>query len=83
MVVFCFFNFRKWAKCFAGDVGAVSIAFVLLFLLGKLVVMLGYFRFRPYGYWYLGAMVLVLGAIYVVFMRKYYRLHEEALRRIH
>ncbi len=145
VVVFCFFNFRKRAKCFAGDVGAVSIAFVLLFLLGKLIVatgdfswlvvvavygadciltivhrmmlheniglphrkhmyqimanelhlphvvvsliymgaqllvMIGYFCFRAYGYWYLGAMVLVLGAIYVVFMRKYYRLHEETL----
>ena len=143
VVVFCFFNFRKRAKCFAGDVGAVSIAFVLLFLLGKLVVAtgdlswlvvvavygadciltivhrimlheniglphrkhmyqimanelhlphvvvsliymaaqvlvtLGYFRFMTYGYWYLAAMVLVLGAIYVWFMRKYYWLHEE------
>lgn len=38
VIVFCFFNFRKRAKCFAGDVGSVSIAFVLLFLLGKLVV---------------------------------------------
>lgn len=38
VVVFCFFNFRKKAKCFAGDVGSVSIAFVLLFLIGKLVI---------------------------------------------
>ena len=33
VLVFCFFNFRKRAKCFAGDVGSVSIAFILLFLL--------------------------------------------------
>ena len=26
VLVFCFFNFRKKAKCFAGDVGSVSIA---------------------------------------------------------
>ncbi|RGJ87174.1 UDP-GlcNAc--UDP-phosphate GlcNAc-1-phosphate transferase, partial [Bacteroides uniformis] len=26
VLVFCFFNFRKRAKCFAGDVGSVSIA---------------------------------------------------------
>ena len=38
VVVFCFFNFRKKAKCFAGDVGSVSIAFVLLFLIGKLMI---------------------------------------------
>ena len=36
--VFCFFNFRKKAKCFAGDVGAIGIAFILIFALGKLVV---------------------------------------------
>ena len=29
VLVFCFFNFRKKAKCFAGDVGSVSIAFIL------------------------------------------------------
>ncbi|WP_039969250.1 MraY family glycosyltransferase, partial [Bacteroides fluxus] len=43
VVVFCFFNFRKRAKCFAGDVGSVSIAFILLFLLGKLIIQTGDF----------------------------------------
>lgn len=38
VLVFCFFNFRKRAKCFAGDVGSVSIAFILLFLIGKLIL---------------------------------------------
>ena len=38
VVVFNFFNFRKRAKCFAGDVGSVSIAFILLFLIGKLII---------------------------------------------
>lgn len=38
VLVFNFFNFRKRAKCFAGDVGSVSIAFVVLFLLGKLIL---------------------------------------------
>lgn len=36
--VFCLFNFRKKAKCFAGDVGSVAIAFVILFALGKLIL---------------------------------------------
>lgn len=35
-VVFCFCNFRKKALCFAGDVGAVSVAFILLFAIGYL-----------------------------------------------
>ena len=38
VLVFCFFNFRKRAKCFAGDVGSVSIAFILLFLIGRLII---------------------------------------------
>ena len=37
-LVFLFFNFRKIARCFAGDVGSMSIAFWVLALLGALVV---------------------------------------------
>ena len=43
VLVFNFFNFRKRAKCFAGDVGSVSIAFVVLFLIGKLIIRTGDF----------------------------------------
>ena len=38
VMVFCFFNFRKRAKCFAGDVGSVAIAFIVLFLMGRLML---------------------------------------------
>lgn len=38
LVVFNFFNFRKKAKCFAGDVGSVSIAFILVFFIGQLII---------------------------------------------
>ena len=38
VLVFAFFNFRTRAKCFAGDVGSVSIAFILLFALGLLIL---------------------------------------------
>jgi UDP-GlcNAc:undecaprenyl-phosphate GlcNAc-1-phosphate transferase len=41
VLVFAFFNFRNKAKCFAGDVGAVAIAFVLLFALGALIIQTG------------------------------------------
>lgn len=41
LLVFCFFNFRKKAKCFAGDLGSISIAFILLFALGKLILHTG------------------------------------------
>jgi len=38
LLVFNFFNFRTNAKCFAGDIGAMSIAFTLVFLLGTLII---------------------------------------------
>lgn len=41
VLVFNIFNFRKQAKCFAGDVGSVSIAFIILFALGKLILVTG------------------------------------------
>ena len=42
-VVFCLFNFRPKgkAKCFAGDVGSIGIAFILLFLIGRVVMQTG------------------------------------------
>lgn len=43
LLVFNFFNFRIKAKCFAGDVGAVSAAFILIFMLGLLIVKTGDF----------------------------------------
>jgi UDP-GlcNAc:undecaprenyl-phosphate GlcNAc-1-phosphate transferase len=48
VIVFNFFNFRTRALCFAGDVGSVSIAFVLLFFILQLVITtsnLGYLLF--------------------------------------
>ena len=37
-VVFLFFNFRKRARCFAGDVGSVAIAFWIVTLLLLLII---------------------------------------------
>ncbi|HBI87708.1 MAG TPA: UDP-GlcNAc--UDP-phosphate GlcNAc-1-phosphate transferase, partial [Sphingobacterium sp.] len=41
ILVFTFFNFRTKAKCFAGDVGSVAIAYILLFALGALILKTG------------------------------------------
>ena len=40
VLVFSLFNFRPRgkAKCFAGDVGSIGIAFIILFALGKLIL---------------------------------------------
>lgn len=146
LLVFCFFNFRKKAKCFAGDVGSISIAFIVLFALGKLILTTGDFAYivllAVYGadtvltichriqlheklgeahrkhafqimanelkmphvtvsslymalqlvisagviylpinhYLYLGIVILLLAAGYLLFMKKYYHLHEEYLK---
>ena len=43
VLVFSYFNFRpkNKAKCFAGDVGSVGIAFILLFMIGCLIMKAG------------------------------------------
>ena len=43
VLVFSYFNFRpkNKAKCFAGDVGSVGIAFILLFAIGCLIMKTG------------------------------------------
>lgn len=40
VITFCIFNFRPKgkAKCFAGDVGSIGIAYLMLFMIGKLIV---------------------------------------------
>ena len=151
VVVFSVFNFRPKgkAKCFAGDVGSIGIAFIILFALGRLmlatkdvtwimfflvygidgtltiihrimlhenlghahrkhayqlmaneqgmshlvvsllymciqlVISLGFIYLCPntvLAHWvYLIVAGLVLAGAYVVFMKKYYHLHEEYL----
>lgn len=150
-LVFCIFNFRPKgkAKCFAGDVGSIGIAFIMLFLLGnviiktgditwlifllvygvdgcltiahrimlhedlgeahrkhayqimanelkvghvkvsllytvmQLVISLGFIYLCPdtmFAHWlYLVGVSVVLAIAYILFMKKYYRLHEEYL----
>lgn len=41
VLVFCFFNYRTRAKCFAGDVGSIGIALILLFCIGRLIMQTG------------------------------------------
>ena len=41
LLVFCLFNFRTKAKCFAGDVGSIGMALILVFCLGRLMYVTG------------------------------------------
>jgi len=38
LIIFGFYNFRKKAKCFAGDIGSISIGLFIIFCLLKLVL---------------------------------------------
>jgi UDP-N-acetylmuramyl pentapeptide phosphotransferase/UDP-N-acetylglucosamine-1-phosphate transferase len=44
-LVFLYFNFRKKAKCFAGDVGSVGVAFWIISLIALAVVKTGDFKY--------------------------------------
>lgn len=56
VLVFSFFNFRPKgkAKCFAGDVGSIAIAFIMLFGIGRLMARTGGRDVAdfPVGVWY-------------------------------
>lgn len=41
LLVFVFYNFRTQARCFAGDVGSISISFILAFLMIQLLITSG------------------------------------------
>jgi hypothetical protein len=41
VLVFCLFNFRTKAKCFAGDVGSIGMAMILVFAVGRLMLATG------------------------------------------
>lgn len=45
LMVFCLFNFRKRARCFAGDVGSLGMAFIVIFILGQLIIRTGDFSY--------------------------------------
>ncbi len=52
VLVFLFFNFRKKAICFAGDIGSISIAFILLFLNLKLIFITQEWKFVLFFFCY-------------------------------
>lgn len=52
LLVFCFFNFRKKAKCFAGDVGSIGIALILVFCVGRLMYVTGDVAWIVLYLWY-------------------------------
>ena len=43
-IVFLFFNFRKKAKCFLGDIGSLGVAFWVMALIGLLMIKTGQYK---------------------------------------
>lgn len=63
LLVFLYFNFRQKAQCFAGDVGSVSMAFIVCFLLISLIL-------RTHQLAYLGfLMIYGLDAVSTIIFR--------------
>lgn len=45
LVIFNYLNFRRRAICFAGDVGSISLAYIIVFLLAQLIIHSGNFLY--------------------------------------
>ncbi|WP_185218505.1 MraY family glycosyltransferase [Sphingobacterium mizutaii] len=67
VLVFAFFNFRNKAKAFAGDVGSVSIAFILIFALGALIIKTGNFIYILF------LLIYGLDSVWTIIRRLYLR----------
>jgi UDP-N-acetylmuramyl pentapeptide phosphotransferase/UDP-N-acetylglucosamine-1-phosphate transferase len=59
-IVFLYFNFRKNAKCFAGDVGSVTIAFWIIMLLLRVILVTGHWEYMLFGAVYATDAVLTI-----------------------
>ncbi|MEO8533943.1 MAG: glycosyltransferase family 4 protein [Flavobacterium sp.] len=76
-LVFLFFNYRKRAKCFAGDVGSIAIAFWVIFLILKLILITNSIV------WLLFLAVYGVDAICTILHRLYLRQNIFEAHRLH
>lgn len=76
-LVFLFFNYRKKAKCFAGDVGSIAIAFWVIYLLLKLILIT-----KSYV-WLLFLAVYGVDAICTILHRLYLKQNIFEAHRLH
>jgi UDP-N-acetylmuramyl pentapeptide phosphotransferase/UDP-N-acetylglucosamine-1-phosphate transferase len=76
-VVFLFFNFRKKAKCFAGDVGSIAIAFWIIYLLLQLILKTNSFI------WFLFLGVYGVDSIMTIIHRLYLKQNIFEAHRLH
>lgn len=74
LIVFAFFNFRRKAKCFSGDVGAVTLAFIFCYLIIALSVSTGW------GWWIFFLGVYGIDAVFTIVCRIF---RKESLLEAH
>lgn len=77
VVVFLYFNFREHARCFAGDVGSITIAFVQMFMLLQLIGSTGTFK------WVLVFLVYGVDAVVTIVYRIYRKENIFVAHRTH
>jgi UDP-N-acetylmuramyl pentapeptide phosphotransferase/UDP-N-acetylglucosamine-1-phosphate transferase len=76
-LVFLFFNYRKRAKCFAGDIGSIAIAFWVIYLILKLVLV------TSSVIWLLFLAVYGVDAIFTILHRLYLKQNIFEAHRLH
>jgi UDP-N-acetylmuramyl pentapeptide phosphotransferase/UDP-N-acetylglucosamine-1-phosphate transferase len=76
-IVFLFFNYRRQAKCFAGDVGSMAISFWIVTLLLQLMLE------SQSVIWILFLMVYGVDSIYTIIHRLYLRQNIFQAHRLH
>jgi UDP-N-acetylmuramyl pentapeptide phosphotransferase/UDP-N-acetylglucosamine-1-phosphate transferase len=76
-LVFLFFNYRKRAKCFAGDIGSIAIAFWVIYLILKLVLVTSSLI------WLLFLAVYGVDAIFTILHRLYLKQNIFEAHRLH
>jgi UDP-N-acetylmuramyl pentapeptide phosphotransferase/UDP-N-acetylglucosamine-1-phosphate transferase len=76
-LIFLFFNYRKRAKCFAGDVGSIAIAFWVIYLVLKLILATNSFI------WLLFLAVYGIDAVCTIMHRLYLKQNIFEAHRLH
>ncbi|MCV9927436.1 glycosyltransferase family 4 protein [Flavobacterium sp. LS1R49] len=76
-LVFLFFNYRKRAKCFAGDIGSIAIAFWVIYLILKLILV------TSSVIWLLFMAVYGVDAIFTIIHRLYLKQNIFQAHRLH
>jgi UDP-N-acetylmuramyl pentapeptide phosphotransferase/UDP-N-acetylglucosamine-1-phosphate transferase len=76
-LVFLFFNYRKKAKCFAGDVGSIAVAFWVIYLVLKLILVTESFI------WLLFLAVYGVDAVCTILHRLYLKQNIFEAHRLH